>query len=201
MKVCGMCNTLNIADLLVLRPDFIGFIFHELSPRHCPSPPQMTLPESVIKVGVFVDKPMDFIRLKKEQFGLDMIQLHGNESPAFCREVEQNVAPVIKAFKMDAGFDFHQLEAYRPVCHLFLFDAAGPKAGGNGVRFNWELLKNYKGETPFLLSGGIDKSMVAAIKDFNHPAFYGVDINSGFETHPGIKNIENIKQFKDELSA
>ena len=71
MKVCGMCNTFNIADLLVLRPDFIGFIFHELSPRHCPSPPQMTLPESVIKVGVFVDKPMDFILLKKEQFGLD----------------------------------------------------------------------------------------------------------------------------------
>jgi len=201
MKVCGMCNTINIADLLVLRPDFIGFIFHESSPRHCQSPPQMIFPKSVIKVGVFVDKPMDFILLKKEQFGLDMIQLHGNESPAFCGEVERKAGPVIKAFNIHADFDFLQLDDYYPVCHFFLFDAAGPKAGGNGVRFNWELLKNYKGETPFLLSGGIDKRMAAAIRNFNHPAFLGVDINSGFETGPGIKNIENIKQFKDELSA
>ena len=201
IKVCGMRDTLNIADLMTVHPDFIGFIFHELSPRNCKLPPRLTIPKSVRKVGVFVDKPLDYILFKKEEFGLDFIQLHGNESPDFCREVQYKAAPVIKAFRVDARFDFKILNAYEPVCNLFLFDAAGPKAGGNGLRFNWDLLKAYKGETPFLLSGGIDKSMAIAVKNFKHPAFLGVDINSGFEMSPGMKNITNIKQFTDELSA
>ena len=201
IKVCGMCNTQNVSDLVTVHPDFIGFIFHKSSPRYCPEPPHPEIPGSIRKVGVFVDSPLDFILQKKKEFGLNMIQLHGNETPDFCLETERKVAPVIKAFKIDAEFDFSQLEDFQPVCNFFLFDAAGKEPGGNGITFNWKLLKNYQGKTPFLLSGGIEKSMAVAVKKFTHPAFFGVDINSGFERRPGIKNIANIKQFKNELSA
>jgi len=201
IKVCGMREPQNISELLEIHPDFIGFIFHELSPRHCHPQPEVSIPKSVVKVGVFVNKSLEYILLKKEEFELDMIQLHGNESPAFCSEIEQKAAPVIKAFNMDLNFDFEKLSTYEPVCSLFLFDAYGLKAGGNGITFNWDLLKAYHGETPFLLSGGIDSTMVESVKNFSHPSFYGLDLNSGFETVPGIKNIANIKQFKDELSA
>ena len=201
LKVCGMRETDNIEALIGLQPDFIGFIFHEISPRYCDKIPEVSIPETMKKTGVFVSKPMEFIRMKKENFGLDYIQLHGTESPEFCKTVSETMAPVIKAFNIREEFDFGKLKAYEPFCDFFLFDASGPQAGGNGISFNWELLQKYNGSTPFLLSGGIDNSMTNAIKQIRHPAFYGVDINSRFEISPGIKNIPKIKRFKHELSS
>jgi phosphoribosylanthranilate isomerase len=201
LKVCGMGNAQNIARLTELEPDFIGFIFHELSPRYCLTVPEVTIPEKITKVGVFVNKSADYIFQKKEEFGLTMAQLHGQESPEFCGKIEQNGLPVIKACNITQDFDFEKLKAYETACSLFLFDAAGRNAGGNGIVFNWDLLQHYHGEKPFLLSGGIHPALAKKIRNFSHPSLYGIDINSGFETKPGIKNIAKIKAFKNELSA
>jgi len=201
IKVCGMCNAQNIARLVELEPDFIGFIFHELSPRFCLKVPDVTIPEKIIKVGVFVNKPFAYIMKKKDEFNLNWVQLHGQESPEFCEKMEQSGLPVIKAFNIGPDFDFEKLKAYESACTLFLFDAAGKNAGGNGIVFNWDLLENYHGEKLFLLSGGISSALAKKIKNFSHPSLYGIDINSGFETKPGMKNISKIKAFQHELSA
>ncbi|VAW30352.1 Phosphoribosylanthranilate isomerase [hydrothermal vent metagenome] len=201
LKVCGMRDEANIAALTGLQPGFIGFIFHEISPRYCEKVPKVPVPESIRKTGVFVNKSEEYIAGKKKDFHLDYIQLHGSESPDFCREIQQSVAPVIKAFNLHDDFDFDSLRPYEKTCAFFLFDASGQLSGGNGITFNWQILKQYRGTTPFLLSGGIDESMADAIRNINHPAFYGVDINSRFETLPGIKDINKIKRFKNELQS
>ncbi len=200
LKVCGMRERTNIAELIQVQPDFIGFIFHEKSSRNVTGIPEMEIPKTIKKVGVFVDKSIEFILQKGKMFHLDYIQLHGKETPAFCNALNKHYK-IIKAFNIKDDFDFTQLKAYETFCNLFLFDAFGKKAGGNGIIFNWNLLQNYKGETPFLLSGGIDKTMVAEIKQINHPKFMGIDINSGFEIEPALKNTKQIKLFKDELQS
>lgn len=198
LKVCGLCEAENIAGLLAIKPELIGFIFHETSPRFCAQNPEVIVPSHIIRVGVFVNRSLNYILEKKEQFGLNWVQLHGNESPKFCGEVRKHIS-VMKAFNINEGFDFQKLEAYADVCDYFLFDASGSMAGGNGIGFNWELLQKYKGTTPFFLSGGISPESVDALCKFQHPAWVGIDINSGFEIRPGLKDIEKIKQFKYEL--
>lgn len=199
LKVCGMRDKENIKALSELKPDFIGFIFHEQSSRNVTDSISITTPEGISKVGVFVNKSIEFIDEKIKNFGLDYIQLHGNESPEFCLKLKNNGLKTIKAFNISDSFDFTKLKSYEPFCDYFLFDAFGKKAGGNGIVFNWELLNNYKGELPFLLSGGINEKMVDSIKKINHSKLTGIDINSGFEIAPAIKNIKNIKAFKHEL--
>lgn len=201
LKVCGMRDEANIAALAELQPDFIGFIFHEISPRYCEKVPEVFISESIRKTGVFVNKPEEYIAGKKKDFHLDYVQLHGAESPEFCGKIQHSVAPVIKAFNLHDGFDFDRLKSYEEECTFFLFDASGFLAGGNGITFNWQILGQYHGTTPFLLSGGIDESMAEAIRNISHPAFYGVDINSRFETLPGVKDINKIKRFKNELQS
>lgn len=201
LKVCGMKDANNITELIQVQPGFIGFIFHEDSPRNVTELPITKIPYHIKKVGVFVNKDIDFILEKGKEFDLDYIQLHGNESPEFCSEVKSNRLKIIKAFNISGDFNFDQLQAYEPFCDYFLFDAFGKKAGGNGITFNWELLQNYKGKTPFLLSGGIDETMVNEIKKINHPQFTGIDVNSGFELKPALKNIEKIKQFSNGLRS
>jgi len=199
LKVCGMRSSENISELIKLKPDFIGFIFHEKSPRNVIELPQVVIPKNIKKTGVFVDKPMTFIQEKAKRFDLDYIQLHGKESPKFCKILQAEGFRLIKAFTITSNFDFEQTKAYESYCEFFLFDAFGKQAGGNGITFNWELLQKYKGNTPFLLSGGINNTMVKDVLDFNHKQYKGIDINSGFELKPAIKNIEQIKTFKDAL--
>jgi phosphoribosylanthranilate isomerase len=201
LKVCGMRDDKNIEALIALKPDFIGFIFHEKSPRNVSEIPKINIPNSIKKVGVFVDKNLSFINEKIIDYGLDYIQLHGNETPEFCRKLRNKSNKIIKAFNINDKFDFKQLKAYHAHCDLFLFDAFGKNAGGNGVTFNWDLLQNYQGKTPFLLSGGIDKNMSKQIKAISHPNFIGIDINSGFEIKPALKNIIHIKQFIHDLQG
>ena len=189
----------NIAELIQVQPNFIGFIFHDKSPRNIVEKTQVEIPSAVKKVGVFVNKEIEFLLEKTNQFRLDFVQLHGNESSSFCEEVKSKNLKVIKAFNISKEFDFNQLVSYESSCDYFLFDAFGKNAGGNGITFNWELLNNYKGAVPFLVSGGINETMVNNIKEIHHPQFVGVDVNSGFELEPALKNIEKIKLFKDEL--
>jgi len=199
LKVCGMRDSNNITALIKVQPNMIGFIFHTASPRNVTILPDIEVPESIKKVGVFVDESKTFIQEKIKAFNLDMIQLHGYESPKFCEKIQSQSTSIIKAFNIHEGFDFEVLLEYEPFCDYFLFDAFGKNAGGNGVVFDWKLLEKYKGNTPFILSGGIDESLIEIIKKIKHPKMVGVDINSKFETAAAFKNIDKIKKFKNEL--
>jgi phosphoribosylanthranilate isomerase len=199
LKVCGMREAQNIESLIEIEPDFIGFIFHEKSPRNVISKPQIAIPKSSKLVGVFVNQNEHFIRQKVDEFDLDFLQLHGTESPEFCQKMQKSGFRIIKAFNIHADFDFEILKKYVPYCEYFLFDAFGKNAGGNGITFNWDLLENYQEKKPFLLSGGIDETMAKQIKEFKHEFFAGIDINSKFESSPAFKNIEKIKQFKNDF--
>jgi len=196
-----MRDAKNITELLKVDPDFIGFIFHESSPRNVREVPDVLISKNIKKVGVFVNKQDAFISDKVIDYRLDFIQLHGNETPAFCKNLYKKGYQIIKAFAISEKFDFAILKAYEPYCNLFLFDALGENAGGNGIVFNWKLIQKYNGKTPFLLSGGINKDMVSEIKRIKHPACIGIDVNSGFESEPAIKKSNEIKQFLDELRS
>ena len=201
LKVCGMREEDNLLQLIDLQPHFIGLIFHKNSSRNVTEAINISTPESISLTGVFVDESEEFILEKVDQYNLKAIQLHGNESPEFCKKMQDKGLNVLKAFNINDKFDFSTIETYHGHCAYFLFDAFGKKAGGNGITFNWELLANYNGTTPFLLSGGIDGDMARRIKKINHPLFKGVDINSKFELKPGLKDIEKIKLFKQKLES
>ena len=199
LKVCGMRDPNNIAELIQVQPDFIGFIFHSKSPRNVTEKLGIDIPDHIIPVGVFVEESEKFILQKAATYQLKAIQLHGYESPQFCEKLKASGLIVIKAFNIHKAFDFEMLKEYASYCDYFLFDAFGKNAGGNGITFNWQLLSNYLGETPFFLSGGIDETMALTINKISHPQFIGVDINSGFEMSPALKDIEKIKNFKLNL--
>jgi phosphoribosylanthranilate isomerase len=199
LKVCGMRNRENIIALSKVKPEFIGFIFHEKSSRNISDNLIQNTPDSIIRVGVFVDKNIDFILDKIKLHNLNCVQLHGKESTEFCAEIKKLGVDVIKAFNISEKFNFSALKDYEETCNYFLFDAAGKNAGGNGIVFNWALISNYTGRTPFLLSGGIDETMTKTIKELKHPLLVGVDINSGFETKPAVKNITAVKKFSDSI--
>jgi phosphoribosylanthranilate isomerase len=201
LKVCGMKEEQNLSDLIKVQPDFIGLIFHEKSPRNITKYTSTSIPKGIGTVGVFVNETESFVLDKINEFDLKYIQLHGTESPHFCKNIKRLNRKVIKAFNIHPEFDFSQLDDYTPYCDYFLFDAFGKNAGGNGITFDWELLDKYTGETPFLLSGGIDSNMAKSLKGISHPMYKGVDINSKFEISPGLKDIKQIKKFKDELRS
>lgn len=155
--------------------------------------------KGVKKVGVFVNATEDYIFKQQEDYGLDMVQLHGEESPEFVERIKVRL-PVIKAFKIKNKEDIALTHAYENAADYFLFDTEGKLYGGNGTLFNWELLQHYKGGVPFFLSGGIGPEEIKAISEFEHPAWMALDINSRFETAPGIKDITVLKQFLWDLN-
>ena len=196
IKVCGMSIPSQIASL-ANNAEFIGFIFYEKSSRYV----QTTNGNGYSKkVGVFVNESISNIlkTIKKEE--LDYVQLHGSENVEFCREIKKTI-PVIKAFGIDKDFEFSKLESYADEVNYFLFDTKTINHGGSGKQFNWQTLENYTLETPFFLSGGINPESVDDLKKFSHPKLVGIDINSGFENSPANKNIEQIKQFIDEIKS
>lgn len=198
----------NIKELAEARLpiNFMGLIFYDKSPRFVHNLELRdlnVLPGYAERVGVFVNADMDYIMQMTNKYNLDLIQLHGNESPEFCRELNESGAmPVIKAFSISEPSDFEQTQAYEGLWGYFLFDTKTPQYGGSGQKFDWKILDNYKGNMPFLLSGGISIEDAEAIKEISHPKFYGIDLNSRFETAPGQKDIKRIQQFikalKDE---
>lgn len=199
IKVCGMRDAENISELVKLKPDFIGFIFYNKSKRFVVDFPQVNFLKGVKKVGVFVNENTKTIIDKVKKHQLDFVQLHGHETPEYCSKLYHYKIKIIKAFSVDENFDFNSIKAYENSCNYFLFDTKGENYGGNGIKFKWEILQKYKGKIPFLLSGGISKNDVLEIQKIKHPAFEGVDINSGFEIKPALKNIDDIKEFKNNL--
>jgi phosphoribosylanthranilate isomerase len=201
IKVCGIRANEDLVSVSSMGIDYAGFIFVPSSPRDASATldPELTglLSRSVPrlkKTGVFADTDTSEIYELIERYQLDAIQLHGEESPGYCEELSERVE-VIKAFSVDEEFDFEKTFAYEGKCNLFLFDTKGFFAGGNGFSFDWALLKNYEGNIPFLLSGGIGPASAISLLEFSHPQFAGIDINSKFELYPGKKNIPALSSF------
>ena len=191
----------NISDLLKLQPDFIGFIFYPKSKRYM----DMELPDidfgKTLKTGVFVDEHSDKVLEMAQKYQLDVLQLHGNESPEYCQNLKEKSYQIIKVFSVGADFEFKQCNDYKGVVDLFLFDTKGKLPGGNGQVFNWDILSAYDLKTPFLLSGGIGLQHLPDIKKFRHPKLIGIDVNSGFEIRSAYKNIDELKTFFHEIRS
>ena len=196
VKVCGMRDAENIRQLEALGIDWMGMIFWPKSKRYVSTPP-VYLPQHVRKVGVFVDASLDAIRQYVEDYQLDIIQLHGQESPETLKALKP--LTLIKAFNIATPEDLQKTVAYEGLADYFLFDTKGKYVGGNGEKFDWSVLDSYQGETPFLLSGGIESEDAQDIKTFHHPKCIGIDLNSRFETEPGLKDITKLKQFLEAI--
>ena len=204
IKVCGMREAENIREVEALGIDWMGLIFWPKSSRYVSEMPDY-LPQDVKRVGVFVNEDLDTVKKKADDYALDLIQLHGSESPDYVRALKtpSSINPltssIIKAFNIATAGDFEQTKDYEGLVDYFLFDTKGPSVGGNGVQFDWDVLKDYHGKTPFLLSGGIGPDDAERIHAFHHPQCIGIDLNSRFELSPGLKDINKLKTFIQAL--
>ncbi len=198
----------NIQEIADLQPDFLGFIFYENSVRNYTESSIIYIPESIKKVGVFVNERHEKIIKTIQKYDLNIIQLHGNETESYCLELinqlnhNQLNTKIIKSFLVDDYFVFQTLNYYQMVDY-FLFDTKGILPGGNGTKFNWKILEKYHLEKPYFLSGGIGLDDVSSIKEFLKTTAskhcYALDVNSKFEIVAGLKNKEKVQQFKTKL--
>ena len=200
IKVCGMRDGDNIREVEQLSIDWMGFIFYPKSSRYVSEVPAY-LPTKCKRVGVFVDASTDETIKKIHDFSLDMIQLHGNESPEQISHLSPltNHLSIIKAFKIATAEDLKSTASYTGLADYFLFDTKGPSVGGNGEKFDWSVLSNYEGDTPFLLSGGIGPDDAERILDYHHPKCIGIDLNSQFELAPGLKDVTTLSRFLNKI--
>jgi phosphoribosylanthranilate isomerase len=199
IKVCGMRIPAQIIALDEMKEiDWIGFIFYKQSKRFLNLHAVCT--NGTKRVGVFVNESLVEIRNVISKNQLDLVQLHGNESPDFCRQLKGKVG-VIKAFGVDVEFDFEKTKAYADSVDYFLFDTKSTNYGGTGIQFDWSILNKYTGNTPFFLSGGIRPDSLTEIKNMKHSKLIGVDLNSGFEIEPANKSLKEIESFVKELKA
>jgi len=200
VKVCGNTQSKNLKEVCNLQPDFIGFIFYDKSKRFVDSSDEIKQPLGVDakRVGVFVNASEQEIVQKAEEFELDYIQLHGDETPEFCSKINQ-IKPVFKAFQVNNNFNFNILNIYLSSCYAFLFDTSSNQHGGSGKKFDWGLLQDYTLEKKFMLSGGINENDAEIINNIDHPKMMGIDLNSKFETRPGIKDITKLFNFLIQL--
>jgi len=203
IKVCGITQFKQLQQLEALNIDYAGLIFYKDSPRYMGD--KITGKQikdadfDIKKVGVFVNPSYSELLDAIDEYGLDIVQLHGNETPEMCEELSGEVE-VIKAFRIpgDKSIDIDEMVAdYDAVCDFYLFDTAGLKEsfGGTGQQFDWGILKKAKIEKPFFLSGGIGPDDAAKVKAFKHPDFFAVDVNSKFELSPGLKDMAGILKF------
>ncbi len=198
----------NIAEVAALQPDYLGFIFYDKSPRNYELD-EIPACAGVKKVGVFVDVSISFIMKHIKTYKLDVIQLHGDESVLYVNEINQGIyksklnspVEVWKVFSVGENFDFDSLFPYEKLVDKFLFDTKGKDKGGNGFAFDWSVLQQYPSTKPFILSGGISMDNVSKVKELlqtNLP-IYAIDVNSKFESAPGLKDIAALKELIKEL--
>lgn len=207
IKVCGMTDLQQMHQLGAMGVEFAGMIFYPQSPRfvlrHLYGEQVKQAKLKVYKVGVFVNAAYDEILNHVENFGLDMVQLHGDETPRFCEKMS-NYIQTIKAFRIGPGENLAwKIKDYRDSCDMYLFDTIGAAYGGTGKKFNWDLLRGQKFEKPFFLSGGIAPDDVAAIRSFRTDPvcnnLFALDVNSKFEVSAGIKNMELLRSFVEAV--
>ena len=199
IKVCGMRLASNIKDLGNLNIDFMGFIFYAKSSRNVERLPVIKIPKKIKRVGVFVNASIEEIEQRAKEFSLNYIQLHGDESPEFCKKLQKKGYALFKAFAVDDAFDFKVLEAYEDCCAYFLLDAKGTSYGGNGIQFDWRILDQYTSKKPFFLSGGIDLKSIQSVLNLELPQLYGIDVNSKFELSPAVKDILKVKELVTKI--
>ena len=197
IKICGINQNSSYDKIKQLSPDFIGHIFYKNSARNVADTYRIEKTDDINPVGVFVNENMEQLLLKCEQHQLKYVQLHGNEKPEFCKMIQENGLKIIKAFSISSVFDFNLLHQYEKHCDYFLFDAKGENYGGNGIRFRWRLLRKYELSKPYFLSGGISSQHADEILDLSHSdnRLYGIDLNSGFEISPAIKDEKKLMEF------
>jgi len=212
IKVCGITDMKQLQQLDGLDIDFAGLIFYKESPRYIGekiSGKELKKADlDLKKVGVFVNPEMIDVLDAIDEYGLDVVQLHGDETPEMCEDLGSEVE-VIKAFRVTDGTDIDKMVApYDAVCDYYLFDTGGYISplgrgegafGGTGQQFDWAILSKAKIEKPFFLSGGIGVEDAARVKTFKHLDFFGVDVNSRFEKETGVKDMSKVLQFKMAL--
>lgn len=231
VKVCGMRDRENIRAVSGLDIDMIGFVFWPGSPRFVKmvsseagiipdysmerlragqgkSEPTAHASRHIKRVGVFVDDMPQNIVTRTYNYDLDFIQLHGDEPRETCENLRSTLDPdihpdikIIKAISVSCPQDIQRYREYVGVVDFFLFDTKCKSVGGSGEAFDWDMLEAYDGDVPFLLSGGIGPESAARVKAFRHPRFAGVDLNSRFEDAPGLKNVDLIKGFVNEIRS
>lgn len=194
-----MRDSENIRAIEQTKADLMGFIFHPKSPRFVASLPEY-MPKKQKRVGVFVNASLEQILAKAQKFSLEYIQLHGDEPPAFCSELKNRGLKVIRAQRIANTDDIIRAESYN-MADLMIFDTKTELYGGSGKKFNWQLLENYKGCVPFLLSGGIRSDTFEEIKAFFHPQFAGIDLNSGLEISPALKDVGKLNNFIEKIKG
>ena len=220
IKVCGMRDADNIRAVSALGVDMIGLIFWPQSPRYVrminsrsgiiPDKAGEGVVETGVAkpklVGVFVDELPQNIVTRVYNYNLDYVQLHGHESPTMIDNLRRTLDPdirpdikIIKAVSVGCADDVERCRDYEGCVDMFLFDTRTPKVGGSGEQFDWSVLEAYTGNVPFLLSGGIGQDDAGRVLRYNHPQLAGIDINSRFETSPGIKDVEKVRQFVDTI--
>jgi len=227
LKVCGMKFVENIEQVAALQPDYLGFIFYEKSKRNFEGIiPE--LPKSIQKTGVFVNEYSEIVISLVEEYQLDAIQLHGDESSEYVKELQNQLAErralfieenkhqkkkknkhfisnegvkIIKVFGIKDEFNFDALKSYLEFVDFFLFDTKGKERGGNGIQFDWAVLEKYPFEKPFFLSGGIGLKDIPEVQKMINSdlPIYALDVNSKFEIEPGVKKIEELKEFKNNV--
>ncbi|MDR1879869.1 MAG: phosphoribosylanthranilate isomerase [Tannerellaceae bacterium] len=213
IKVCGMRDPENMLQVAGLDIQWMGFIFYAGSDRRFVAPDdplagekERTLTDCLPsvnprlkKAGVFVDASLEEMMRTAARYGLDYLQLHGGESPDTCYALQKRGFALIKAFPVATAEDLERTTAYHGRADYFLFDTKCAGYGGSGRSFDWTILSAYKGETPFLLSGGLHPGSIGAIRRFHHPRLAGIDLNSGFELEKGIKNVPELSGFIHKL--
>lgn len=203
IKVCGMVFPRNLEEVCALEPDFVGYIFYAGSARFVgtsPDPSLFNIPAPAIrKVGVFVNASLSAVSRSFELHHLQLVQLHGDETPEYCRKLSKDGIPVIKA--LGAGKDRSRLEEYREFVTCFLFDTPGPGHGGTGRKFDWDLLKEIPSFASFLLGGGIGPGDARTLLELDHKGLLGADVNSRFEVSPGLKDVGKLREFMVEIKS
>ena len=209
IKVCGMREAENIRAAEALGIDWLGLIFWPKSSRYVSAPPAY-LPTTARRVGVFVDADADDVRRHIADYRLDAIQLHGHESPEYIRALRaacpvshgfSAALTVIKAISVSTRDDIALSNQYDGLVDYFLFDTKCKTVGGSGEHFDWTVLADYAGGTPFLLSGGIGPDDTGRVLSFRHKKCVGIDLNSRFETSPGLKDIPRLETFIKKIRS
>lgn len=194
IKICGLRD--NFLEVAALKPDFLGLIFYEKSPRFVPQNVDNQLKQKTFgsqKVGVFVNESEEKILEIIKEFNLDFVQLHGSETPDFCEKIREKI-PVIKAFGISSKEDLFAAKKYYQSVDYLLFDTKTSGFGGSGRKFAWSVLREEEIQKPFLLSGGIDLDGLDEIKTLKIKNLVGVDLNSRFEISPTLKDIESLQK-------